>query len=277
MKKTPKKAGPLLRSIQYVFVPRTAIHVAALAFSFFFTLAPLFFMAITILGLVVDVTQIQGVIMETVSSYTAPDIAMFVDSVLSQATTATVSIPAFFIGLFFMLFALYKVADQLFLIVRHFDSRYAKDTNVHILPKVAVIIFLFLLLGLFLTLASFTYNISKEFIFGAIPNLPYTGIIDWLDRIVFILFLFLFFFTLLRYVSPWKNPATKDLIPAAIISIGVYGLKYLLELYVAFGGISSVYGAASSIVIVLLWTQMLATIVLFGMRYSYELCDSCDS
>jgi membrane protein len=79
-----------------------------------------------------------------------------------------------------------------------------------------------------------------------------------------------FLFALIYRVIPevrvdWLDAATGSVLTALLFSVG----KLLIGLYLGKAGIGSAYGAAGSLVVLLVWVYYSAQIFLFGAEFTY--------
>ena len=76
-------------------------------------------------------------------------------------------------------------------------------------------------------------------------------------------------FALIFKVLPDRAIAWKDVwIGAAFTSLLFTGGKYLIGLYLGQGSVTSAYGAAGSLVVILLWVYYASQILLFGAQFT---------
>ena len=79
-----------------------------------------------------------------------------------------------------------------------------------------------------------------------------------------------FLFALVYKLVPDIYVAWQDVLPASAVTSVLFALgRYLISLYLANTTLSSVYGAAGSFVIILLWIYYSAQIFLFGAQLSH--------
>jgi len=94
----------------------------------------------------------------------------------------------------------------------------------------------------------------------AIPEWPWQTL-DWCISIVVLTILFAGIFKLLpNVVIRWRDVWVGAVLTAVLFTLG----KFLIGAYLARLAIASAYGAAGSLILVLLWTYYSAQIVLFG-------------
>ena len=111
---------------------------------------------------------------------------------------------------------------------------------------------------------------SAKCFFGGL--LPMPGFI--LNAINFILSLAgiaVLFALIFRYVPatklPWRNVWIGATVTALLFTIG----KHLIGLYLGKAAVGSAYGAAGSLVVVIVWVYYSSMIFLFGAQFTHEL------
>ena len=71
-------------------------------------------------------------------------------------------------------------------------------------------------------------------------------------------------------ILPQARIRWRDVLPGAALTALLFWLgTYAIQMYLAFLFAASVYGAAGSIIVVLLWVDYSALIVLFGAEFTY--------
>lgn len=98
------------------------------------------------------------------------------------------------------------------------------------------------------------------------PNEPYIWVSwDIIISIGLITLLFAVFFKVLPEVSlQWRDVLLAAFLTSLLFSSG----KYLLSVYLASSNITTIYGAAASFVILLLWVYYTTQILLWGVEFS---------
>lgn len=81
----------------------------------------------------------------------------------------------------------------------------------------------------------------------------------------------LFFFIVMRWL-PAHRPPTRDILPGALVAALLFhGGQTLISFYLAHALSASVYGAASSVVLLMLWVYFSAAIFLYGAELAATL------
>ena len=71
----------------------------------------------------------------------------------------------------------------------------------------------------------------------------------------------------------WRDVWLGGVVTAALFEIG----KFLIGVYIGKQGLESTFGAASSIVVLLIWVYYSAQIVLYGAEFTYIYARRCGS
>jgi membrane protein len=72
-------------------------------------------------------------------------------------------------------------------------------------------------------------------------------------------------------IVPWRDVWVGAVVTALLFTLG----KYLIGLYLGRSGVSSAFGAAGSLVAILVWVYYSAQIVLFGAEFTRAYADCC--
>ena len=134
-----------------------------------------------------------------------------------------------------------------------------------------------LIVGLgFLLLVSFSINgvlnALSNFLRGYFPDVTVIlfNVLNLLISFVVISFLFAIIFKVLPDVKmTWKDVKVGAFFTACLFMLG----QYIIGLYIKNVGTSSAYGAAGSIIVILLWVYYSAAIVYFGAEFTRVYAD----
>lgn len=103
------------------------------------------------------------------------------------------------------------------------------------------------------------------------PDWLSAGAIRTIDVIASLSIIAALFAALLKYL-PDARLAWRDVLPGAILTALLFGMgKYALSLYLAYSNVTSAYGAAGSLALVLLWIYYSAMIFFFGAEFTQVL------
>lgn len=255
-------------------------HAAAIAYSAVFAIAPLLIVAIGIAGQVLGFArgghqhsavedQLIGLIGSSMGSGTAQSVREIVDASFKSHQG---SILAQVIGWATFLLA----ASGLFLALQN-----ALNKIWHVEPKHAGIVLtirnrlasaaMLLVIGIVIlgtTLLNFVLSFLWDH-FTAVLPFPGAGlvfsILNWVISVGVIAVLFAALYKLL----PDTEVAWRDVVVGAVVTALLFVVgEALLGIYIAHAGISSAYGTAGSLVILLVWVYYSAMLLLFGAEFT---------
>ncbi|MCF6157295.1 MAG: YihY/virulence factor BrkB family protein [wastewater metagenome] len=244
---------------------------AAIAYYTIFALAPLLIIVIAIIGLVFGKEIAQGKIIDQFQNLVGEDGADAIKTMVEAAAKPKAGIIATVAGIAALLFG----AGNLFIQLQ--DSL---NTVWEVTPKPEYgirsmirnrFLSLAMVLGTgFLLLVSLIISTGLEafsgFLEGVFPGLEYISTIThFVISIGFITLLFALIFKILPDAKiSWGDVWFGALITAVLFTIG----KYLIGVYLGHSAPASMYGAAGSLVILLLWVYYSAIILLLGTEFT---------
>lgn len=268
----------LLNAVNWFFDDRGFKMSAALAYNTIFSLGPLLFLLVFIGGQFYSEDAIEGrlyfELRDIIGSDAAKQIQEIVIGLGNQQTgffTQTLSIVALVIG---ATGVFTEIQDSLNLIwgVR------AKAKKGLIKLLLSRLISFSLILGLgFLLIVSLLVNtillsLSSQFIEilqlnKIIPELS-QGALNLVNTGLIFLVLSLLFSVIFRFL-PDVRLKWKDVWPGAFLTTVLFLLgKYLIGLYIESNKMANLYGAAGSVIILLLWVYFSAVILYFGAEFT---------
>ncbi len=245
---------------------------AALAYYSMFAIAPIVILTVSVAGLFLGDAAASGQVAEQLRSTVGPQVAGAIEAVVRNASNPSTSKWAALVGLLVALLGAAGVYAEL-----------QSDLNAiwKVTPrpgrpiwnvvKERVFSFGMVLASGFLLLVSLvvtaTLNSLAHFITPA--SLP-GGVLLWqtINALVSFAFVGLLFALIFKFVPdvhvPWADVWRGAALTALLFTIG----KYLLAIYVTRTSVASAYGAAGSLVVVLVWVYYSAQILLFGAEFT---------
>jgi membrane protein len=240
---------------------------AALAYYTALSLAPLLILLIAIAGLVFGEEAAQGRLFGEIRNMVGTDGAKAIEEMVQNAAKPTSGIVASLIGFVTLLFGASSVASELRLSLNAIWEQ-PQDPNEGIAAMVkqrsyALVVVLgcgFLLL-VSLVVSSFVAAAGK-FATGWMPfSEPVLSFLNMVVSIAVITLVFAFLFKYLPDVNiQWRDVLFGAAVTAVLFTIG----KFLIGMYLGKASFGSTYGAAGSLVIVLVWVYYSAQIFFFG-------------
>jgi membrane protein len=243
---------------------------AALAFYTVFSLAPLLIIAISIAGLFFGEEAARGEILVQMRGLLGPDGARAVQAVIENAAQPGTGVWATLVGLATLLVgattALAELKDDLDEIwdapperIRGFWYLVRKR-----LLSVGMILALGFLLLVSLALSAVTAALSR--MWGLEDSTSVLlQLVNFAISFVLVTALFAMIYKILPAVRiAWRDVTIGAIITALLFSVG----KLLIGVYLGNSAIASTYGAAGSVILVLVWVYYSAQIFLLGAEFT---------
>ena len=245
---------------------------AALAFYTMFSIAPLLLIVISIAGLVFGEETARGEIFGQLDSMLGTQGALAVQGLIESAGKPSESIPATVFGVVLLFIGATSVLAELQDALDRIWRVQAKPGHSGLWRLIRTRLLSFgLILGIgFLLMVSLAFSaglaaLSRWWdpIFG-----EWEAVARTIDLAVGVV-LSTVVFALIYKAMPRVQVAWKDvLIGAVVTSLLFVAGKFLIGVYIGRSGISSGFGAAASLVVVLLWVYYSAQIFLFGAEFT---------
>jgi membrane protein len=244
---------------------------AALAYYTIFSLAPLLIIAIGIAGLIFGERAARGEIVGQIEGTIGSPAAQAIQEMLKDTHTSRTSVPATVIGLVVLLFGASGVFVELHDALNTIWKVEPKPGRALMtLVRERFLSFTVVLGTGFLLLVSLVISaalaaVSKFLTPDALPG----GVYLWqalnaLIALGFITLLFGLMYKLLPDVKiAWRDVWVGAFVSSLLFTVG----KYLLGWYLGQGSTASSFGAAGSLVVVLIWVYYSAQILLFGAEF----------
>jgi membrane protein len=237
---------------------------AALAYYAMFSMAPLLVIAVMIAGMVFGEDAALGRIHEHLSDLVGPEIATTIERLVENASqmsggwTPSVSIAILLVGSLGMFIHMRNTLSDIWKI-----EPPRGNTLLGIAWDYTLALSMVLFCGLLLIASLVTSMLVRIFLEALeewVPGLPW----DWVDLGLSFLYLTILFAAVYRILSggriALRNVAYGSLVAAALFTLG----KTLLSYYLVYSSTASIYGAAGSLVVFLIWVYYSSQILFFG-------------
>jgi membrane protein len=243
---------------------------AALAYYSIFSLGPIMMIAITIAGLFFGEEIVRSQVGDSIKGLMGETGAQAVNTMLMEANgDSEKGIVPMLIGVGTLIFAavgvVVQLKDALNTVWEVDDSKASGLWNfirTYILSIAAVIAVGFLLLVSLLLTAAIS---AMGKYFSHIPPESLMQPIGFLGSFLIVAILFAMMFKWLPDAEvSWRDVWAGSLLTALLFEAG----KFLIGLYIGKQGLESTFGAAASIVVVLIWVYFSAQIVLMGAEFT---------
>lgn len=272
MKRVKEVFGLFKETYKEWSTDKTSQMAAALAFYGVFAIAPLVIIAVYVAGQVFGESAAQGEVSRRLQESTSPTIGNSIEDILKYsqssqhgATATVISIVVLVVAILGFFSQLKQALDALWGVRVKQDCGYwtmIKDR----LPSLALMLVVAILL-----LASLVINSTVETMAKVVHLSWLGGEIDlwrWLNwgvTFVLVTVLFALVYKLLPDVKiAWRDVWVGAAMTAVLFTIG----NYLIGLYVSRTSMASAYGAAGSLVVVLLWVYYSSQVLLFGAEFT---------
>jgi membrane protein len=242
---------------------------AALSFYTIFSLSPLLIISISVAGAIFGQDAANGAMIGQIKDLIGLDGAKLVQTALVNAqykehslVPLVISIITLIIGSTVVFIDLQESLNMIWKVKPKPSRNYFKGLLIDRIQSFAVVIgtgFL-LLVSLIVSAAisGINYFISKQFF--ALPVI-YLSLTNTLISLLLLFLLFLLLFRVLPDVNiAWRHVSIGALFTAILFEFG----KYLIGLYLGTSTLGSTYGAAGSLVILLLWVYYSSQILFLG-------------
>lgn len=259
----------LLKDAVKLWLGREAFqHAGALAFYTLFSLAPLVIILVAIVGAVYGEEAARGEISAAISQLVGPQAAAAVEDAVRRSRVEEAGILPTLLGVGALLFGATTVFAQMQSSLNQFWGVRAKPTRSSILTFLTVRLLslsMVLIIG-FLLLTSFALSVAITGIteyaehWIPIPSVLITAIDIALSLGVITLLFGMIFKVLPDVRLHWSDVWRGALTTAIFFVLG----QYLISFYLTHVAPASTYGAAGSLVLVLLWVYYSSLILFFG-------------
>lgn len=256
---------------------RAASKGAALAFYTLFSMTPILMLVIAVVGYFFGEDAAQGQIMAQISGQIGPNGAQTIQALLAASRDATSGIVASVIATLLIIIGATSVFTELKTSLDEiWGCNQTSQTPVGGLIKTRLLSFALILILALLLVASLVANavfgvlenyavgIWSHFaeLFSLLSSLVSFGVIACLFAVIYK--------TLPALPLPWSDVWIGAAFTALFFSLG----KYAIGLYLSNSGISSIFGAAGSLIALLLWIYYSAQIFFLGAEFTrqYALC-----
>lgn len=246
---------------------------AALAYYTILSLAPLLLICVSIAGMVFGQDAVRGEIYWQIRAVAGHEGAAFVQDILKSATMHSASgIIAGVLGFVLLLLgasgALIELRDDLNFIwdVPPEQGSMIGSAVRYRLYSSALVIGSGLLITLSLA-ANIAIQAIEKFAAGYLP-LP--AVVFQAANLVITLIATAFLFGLIYIVLPARRVPWTDVVVGAIVTSVLFAIgRLLVGLYLGHAGVGSLYGAAGSLVVLLVWIYYSSQIFLFGAEFTH--------
>ena len=240
---------------------------AALAYYTLFSITPLLIIVIGITGMVIGQNQAQADIMAQIEANAGPQVAEAVTGLIGNVSRPAAGAVATLIGTLVLIWGASQVMAQL---KDSFNTiwRITPDPTAGFLFTIRqklIALAMVLVLG-FLSLLSLLVSTAIATLNALLTErIPFlTSLLSILDILTTLLVLTPLFALIFRTLPDTKI-TWRDVGPGAMVTAVLFLLgKFLIGWYLSFSGVASAYGAAGSLIVLLLWVYYSAQLLFWG-------------
>jgi membrane protein len=250
---------------------------AALAFYTIFSLAPLFIIIIAVIGYFLGKESVQIYLITQMAEFVGRNNAQNIMTMIQKSYTPGSEVYATIFAFIIMLFGssfvvvMLKEAINTMWGARQYSSGFIIAIKDRLIS--CIVVLLFTLISLLLMISSSFLAALKQYLSNSV-SIPII-LFQVGDIFVSVLILTLIFAVLYKYlpdvIVSWQDVWVGAVVTALLFTVG----KFLLGSYIGRSSISSAYGAAGSLVMVLLWVYYSAQIIFVGAEFTQVYARKC--
>ncbi len=279
---TPNSAVPARMGIVKMLVAaakawekdRAPTMGAALSYYTIFSLAPLLLIVISVAGFIFDVETVRNEIFRQLNVFLGIEGAQTVDDLLQSINKPVQGILASIVGVIVMLIGATTVFAELQASLDHIWRAPARENGNRGLIALlrARVLSLGMILGIGFLL---TVSLILSAVFAAMQKwwAPYFGgwdqLLQMINASVGFMLTIIMFAMIYKYI-PRVRMAWSDVWMGAIMTTVLFTIgRFFISLYVGYSGVTSGFGAAGSLIVVLVWVYYSAQIFLYGAEFTW--------
>jgi len=243
---------------------------AALAFYTIFSLAPIFIIIVAAVGLILGKESVQIYLLAELTKVIGPENALYIMSTVQRGYQAGSGLQATIIAVALILLGATTICVILKNALNTIWGVESQPSGLWRLLKDRITSLTVILLTgffLFLSMVISSFISTASLYLGKYIHIP-VSLLGWLDNGISLVLLSLLFALMFRVLPDvkisWGVVWIGGAVTAFLFTLG----KFLLGLYLARSTVSSAYGAAGSLVVILLWVYYSAQIILFGAEFT---------
>ncbi|KPQ20632.1 MULTISPECIES: YihY/virulence factor BrkB family protein [unclassified Halomonas] len=268
--------GNVIKDSASLWLKRNAFSYAgSLAFYTLFSLAPTIIIAVTVIGLVLGEEAAQGQIVAQLQGTIGSDAAAVVEEAVAQSRIQEAGIMPTLLGIAALMVGATTVFAQMQFSLNTIWGVTAKPTanGALVFIKNRILSLTVVLSIGFILLVSLVMGVAIRGALGAADQLlPYVGFLSQLaESLISLMVVALLFATIFKVlpdvVLSWQDVFIGALVTAVLFTIG----RSVIAVYLAYTATASTYGAAGSVVMILLWVYYSSLILLFGAAFTRSL------
>lgn len=266
----------VLQDATSLWLERNAFSYAgSLAFYTLFSLAPTIIIAVTVIGVVMGEEAAQGQIVAQLQGTLGMDAAVAIEQAVAQSRIEESGLLPTFLGAAALIVGATTVFAQMQFSLNTIWGVTAKpNSNSALVFIKSRLLSLTVVLSIgFILLVSLVMGVVLRGMLQAADNLvPYASLLTTsLESLISLGVVILLFATIFKVlpdvVLRWQDVLIGAVVTAILFTIG----RSVIAIYLAYTATASTYGAAGSVVMILLWVYYSSLILLFGAAFTRSL------
>jgi membrane protein len=270
MARTLRKLGRLLWTAVNGYQKHNVTRLAAsIAFYGILSLAPLAVIMVTVGGFFFGQKAVEGLIVDPLKSAVGQDAARAVQSMIASAYRSSGSIPATVLALIVLVFSASRLIGDIrnsLNVIWEVIGRAGGGLKGFLVGK---LVDLGMIFGLaLLVLATLLANTAASAITRYFArSVPFSALFLQISSIIFSLLVITAVLTAIFRGLPNVRLGWRDVVLGATLSAVFFEIgNYVIGLYLGRSSLSSVFGAAGSFAVLMIWMYYSSIIVLFGVE-----------
>jgi membrane protein len=268
-----KNLLPILKESLFDFADNKSFRMsAALAYYTIFSIAPMLIVIISLLDIFYGRNAVEGTIFQHIQGFIGADAALQIEEVIKNATISKDITWASVVGICALIFAATGVFAEIQDSINYIWRLKAKPKKGWLKLVLNRVLSFSMVVSIgFILLVSLVVNSLLDMLGQQLLNFfPEIAVYVAYGINLFITFITIsFLFAVIFKVLPdarmhWRDVFTGAIATAFLFMLGKFGISY----YLGKTHISSTYGAAGSVVIILLWVYYSSCILYFGACFT---------
>lgn len=254
---------------------KAPVYAAALAYATLFSLAPLLIITVSLASVTVNEALIEARLVQTIETQVGEPVADLTKEILSTTLPIRANSLVTLLSVILLVYAASRIFLQLRVSLnamlniepRPVDVR---STLLNTVKNTGISVLAALIVGLVPVLLLFATTVA-----ASLPHENLGGLLGlgWLTTLIDVFsspVAYFILFGLVYRVMPQATVPWRSIWPGALLAAGLYWIGgWFLGWYLRNTAYTSLYGAAGSVIVLLLWAYYTAWIVLYGMRFIY--------
>jgi membrane protein len=247
-------------------------YAGSLAFYTLFSLAPIMIIAVTVIGVVLGEEAARGQIVAQLQSTIGADAARAVEEAVAQSRIEESGLVPTLLGVGALMVGATTVFAQMQFSLNTIwgvTARPSSNSALIFLKSRVLSLTVVLSIG-FILLVSLVFSVMLRAMLQTADNLlPFVGIVTTTAELLISLAVISALFATIFKVLPdvvlrWRDVLVGAVVTAVLFTVGRWGIA----IYLAYTATASTYGAAGSLVMILLWVYYSSLILLFGAAFT---------